>query len=50
MGKLTACGDSEDCHALSEQKGDSLAGVRSGELCLSAEPVTSDSFITPFYI
>lgn len=51
MGKLTiAFEDSEDCHALPEQRGDPLARIKSGVHSLTAAPVTSDSFITPFDI
>lgn len=42
--------DSEDCHALPGQTGDPLARIKSEVHCLTAAPVTSDSFITPFGI
>lgn len=49
MGKLTITfEDSENGHALPEQRGDPLARIKSGVHSLTAAPVASDSFITPF--
>lgn len=51
MGKLTVTfEDSENGHALPEQRGDPLARLKSGVHSLTAAPVASDSFIAPFDI